>query len=161
MAKEIIRVAGRRPHLCVQCRGDILYGQEYRQVGSKRYHRRPDCEHSGTTEIRFSKEIRFVPHLREDPLWRLWEPPEWRFVRSFERIAQWDYECWECEHSNSWHQEALSRIFAGDRYRAEVYVSDRGWEIRRFHDMCPYNPFEDDDYNFDEEEDETEETRAA
>lgn len=147
MAKAKICVAGRKPHVCQRCRADILPGQMYRLVGKKRFHRSPDCDHAQPTVLDHLPFALFS----EDPYWKLFVPIVWRFVRSFRRMAQVDHECWRCECSNSFHQQMLSRIFAGDEYDAEVYVSQVGWEIRRYHQTCPWDPCEDEEFDREEE----------
>lgn len=155
MAKAKICVAGRKSHLCLRCRGDILPGQKYRLKGKKRFHYNPDCDHAEPITA-----WRPLP-IPDDPYWKLFRPLVWRFVRSLKRrVAQVSYECWDCYNSHNVHRQMLSEIFAGDEYDTDIYVSQSGWEIRRKHTTCPWDPFEDDwDSEHDEEEDE--ESQAA
>jgi hypothetical protein len=159
MAKVLIRMAGKRPHLCALCSGDILPGQEYKQVGSKRQHHDPDCERAEPQEIDCAP--RFVPaHMLADPDWRLQRSGQltygWRFIRSYRRVAKHDYDCKKCSSSSNHLQQNLSTIFAGDEYYAEVYVSAEGWEIRKYHDECPLVPEDPESDRKDKEEEEPE-----
>jgi hypothetical protein len=57
-----------------------------------------------------------------------------RCIRSYRRIANSIYTCWNCEIP----------ILPGDPYLGEVWVQGNKLYVKRFHDFCPLDPEEEE-----------------
>lgn len=143
-----IRVCRRGTRVCNSCKEDILPNQAYRHSGELDYHHKPDCAHAQAQRSEWPQDMTDVP-LEEKKSGQ-------RLIRSFEAIARVPHECYHCERG-TWHQRCLTTIYPGECYYGEVYVSERGWEVRTYHWMCPEDFPEDWEREFDEEPEEEEE----
>ncbi len=73
-------------------------------------------------------------------------------------MARVEHSCWLCDRSPYHGQQMVSAIYPGERYWGEVFVGDRGWEVRDYHFCCPFDPIEEDmGLREDEPDDEVEE----
>ncbi len=58
-----------------------------------------------------------------------------RCLRSYRRVANIFHDCYFCSIP----------IMPGEMYRAEVWVQDRKLYVRKFHDFCPEDPYDEEE----------------
>ena len=150
-----IRTAGIHSFfLCAECGDDILPGQQYKMRGKKKSHLNPRCSMSGSQPV-------FEP-IPFDEKWCNLEENRGgrdRCLRTYSREhAEKDYTCHRCSHDPAFNREPdLAEIWVGDSYYAEVWIIDGKIEVRRFHEHCPFPPYdEEEEYGCEVEEDEWE-----
>jgi hypothetical protein len=159
---NIFTAGGTAVHSCVACRGDILPGQAYKRCGKKKWHHVPACDCAGAmladeSSLWNGKRVggsvlAFLTGRRQsvmgDDYWRalfrfLQKGRRLVCIRCFDAHAREEYDCYDCLHSPHAAQWDFAKIFPGEFYRGEVYVGDHGWEVRRYHHSCPFDPYED------------------
>lgn len=69
---------------------------------------------------------------------RFKRPKRWRLLRTYTRVAEKQYSCLT--------EECPEPICEGDQYEAEVWVTEHGIWVKRWHVMCPMDPDDEREY---------------